>query len=257
MITEFRENKVGLTIGTYASLPYIHLQLESHRRYCPQIPCLVQDDGSAQRGAIEKLCRQYGVEFFSADKRNGHVVGDMKVFINGLDWARASGLDVLVKFSRRWIPLTPWYVDLMQLMDVSDAPTYCGRCTFHGFGFRSECVAMQVSTWTQGDVLDPILQQIQKGECRLVEAVIHRSAHRAFAFRSEVCRRFEARTSHHPGCGGYIDWPWMGQSRKAPRADVLWHEWAKAHEYHRALLQWGVNLYPPSSFIDSDANIKA
>ncbi len=249
-------HKVGLTIGTFASVPYMHLQLESRRRFCPEIPCLVQDDGSPDADRLKALCAEYGAEFFSPETRSGHVVGDMLVFVNGLEWACARQLDFLVKFSRRWIPLSPWHSDMLALLETSDAPTLSARCTIHGFGFRSECVGMKVSAWNHENVTKPIIDDVTRRHSSLVEATVHRAAQNAFQFRSEQCKAYEAQHPRPLGCDGYVEWPWMGNSRRTQRADILWHEWARAHEYHRALIQWGIRCYSPEDFMDKDANLK-
>ena len=40
---------VGLVVGTFAAVPYIHLHLEARRRFYPHVPLLVHDDASPAR----------------------------------------------------------------------------------------------------------------------------------------------------------------------------------------------------------------
>jgi len=250
--------KSGIIIGTYAAVPQVHLQLESWRRFCPGVRLIVSDDASPKRDQLASLCRDYDAEFRSNETRSGHVVGDMQVFLDGIQWATDMGLDMLVKFSRRWIPLTPWIHTAHVLFSESGAPTLSARCIYHRFGFRSEAIAMHVPMWIETDAVHPIrehIEQAKRGNYVLVEAVIHQAAQRAFEARPARCREFETRCPHKPGCGGYIAWPWMKESRVHPRSDVLWHEWARAHEYHRAALQWGIECYSIHDFVDTAANI--
>lgn len=249
-------SKTGLFISTYAGLPFVHLQLESWHRNTSGMDCLIIDDCSEQRERIKALCDEYGAEFHCNPTRMNHVCGDMLAFCTGLDWATRKGMAYVVKFSRRWIPLTPWTDEMLELFSTRQACTLNARCTYHGFGFRSECVAMNVHDWNEGWSKVPIMDQIRTGTCNLVEAVIHRASQLAFEKSSPVCRDYAATNPNPPGCGGYIQWPWMKESRVAPRADVLWHEWAASHEVHRALLQWGVDSYSTDDFVDLSANIK-
>ena len=44
--------RVEATVGTFAAVPYIHLQLEARRRLYPHVPLLVHDDGSPVRAEV-------------------------------------------------------------------------------------------------------------------------------------------------------------------------------------------------------------
>ena len=259
---------MALVIGTSASVPYIHLQLEAWRRNCAEMPVLIHDDASADAARLAALCAEYGAEFYTNATRRGHVPGDMLAYINGLAWAGRMDVELLVKFSRRWIPLTPWQGELGRLAFASQCATFSGRCSANGFGFRSECVAIHVPTWIATDALLPIREALARGESLapetladqqpfiLVEGVVHRAAARAHAARCAECIAYE--TDHPPnrGCGNYAEWPLLGTSRREPRAHLLWHNASRAHEYHRALLQWGIDRYSAEDFIDPAANLR-
>ncbi len=262
------ESRVGLVIGTYGAVPYIHLQLESLRRFHPGTPCLVVDDGSPQREQLAELCREYGVEFIGRDVRMGHVAGDMTAFVVGHEWAQRNDLDILVKFSRRWVPLVPWIDEVRRIMKETHAPTLCNRCEFHGFGFRSECVAMDVSKWKQADALKPVRENIRrareilssgvtadKQHVFLVEGIIHEASHRASKVGG---RQWGEHLREHPprgGCEHYVEWPLMGHNRRHRKSSVIWHEWARPEEYHLQLLKWGVDKYTACMMLDSAGNI--
>ena len=248
--------RIGLVIGTFAALPHIHLQLEAWKRNSHDVPLLVVDDHSHQRLALQALCHRYGAEFFSSAERRGHTTGDMHVFGQAIEWAEAQGLDLAVKMSRRWVPLLPWAEDLQALAMESQYPTFSSRCVFHNFGFRSECVAMHVPSWRQYGGLDFICAEILEKRQVLVEAVIHAAARKVHEHVRAASDPYEASHPHPPGAGGYGMWPLMGQSRVQSRADVLWHECSHAHEYHRALLQWGIDDYRSVEFLDDTAEIR-
>ncbi len=50
--------RVGVVVGTFAALPYVHLQLEARRRRWPGVPMLVHDDASPQQADLSALCRE-------------------------------------------------------------------------------------------------------------------------------------------------------------------------------------------------------
>jgi hypothetical protein len=74
----------------------------------------------------------------------------------------------------------------------------------------------------------------------LAEETMHDAARLAWTNAGQAAHAAENKAN---GAGGYVLWPLLGKSRKTPRADVLWHEWAAPHEYLRALLQWGISDY--------------
>jgi len=119
---------LGLVIGTYGSVPYIHLHLESWIRNCRDVPVLIHDDCSPHRDQLEDLCRDYGVDFYSNPSRCGHIVGDMMIYPHALHWAEERGLDILVKFSRRFVPVIPWQNELGLLAYKTQQATFSGRC---------------------------------------------------------------------------------------------------------------------------------
>ena len=232
------KNTVGVVIGTYAAVPYIHLQLESLRRFHPGTPCLVVDDGSPQREELEKLCAEYGAEFIGRKQRMNHARGDMQAFIEGHAWAQRRGLGLLVKFSRRWLPVEPWLDDLVSLWRNTSAPTLSNTCSCHGFGFRSECVAIDVDAWAKADALKVLRDHVaasadQPGDLdvgksgMLVEHLVHVAAAQAKA--------------NWPGSLNFEPWPWMGKSRCAPIQGVIWHETHRAPAYAYQAAVWGLN----------------
>lgn len=248
--------RMGLVIGTYEALPQIHLQLEAWKRLCKGVPLLVLDDCSPTAGRMAELCGEYGAEFETNPERLNHTVGDMRTYVRGLEWARQKGVDLLVKFSRRWVPLVNWQQELLTLALRSQSHCFSNRCCTHRFGFRTECVAMAVTAWLDSDALAPIREEMGRGGSNLVEAVVHKGAGIAQVAVGHCCADYEQRIPPHPGCGSYVAWDFMGENRTDPRPHILWHEWSRAHEYHRALIQWGIDCYSPADFINPLANIR-
>ena len=44
--------KVAVVVGTFAAVPYVHLHLEARRRFYPEVPLLVHDDGSPKSAEL-------------------------------------------------------------------------------------------------------------------------------------------------------------------------------------------------------------
>lgn len=254
---------VGVVIGTYGSVPYIHMHLEARARFNPDAPYLVIDDGSPKAFEISKLCGKYGVEFVKNQKREGHVPGDMLVFVNGHRWAKERDIGLLVKMSRRWVPLEMWHKDLVRIWQQSHATTLNARCVGHGFGFRSECVAMDVKAWSGRDVMRPILDKIAEARDRLtpetpiwaqphdgllVEGIIHRAAANASNYGDPFWRKYLEHNPPEKGTGHYAKWPFMGDNRRKRQPNYLWHEWAPIREYKKVLKDWGIDGYCDDDF---------
>ena len=145
--------KVGLVISTYSALPYVELALAVRQKLYPDLPTLVHDDASRRTTELEALCGRYGVEFETASSRLGHP----RWAIFAGSWAAYAGLqergiDLLVKMSRRFIPLTNWVAGLAELARVSQYATYANVCRHFGMPIRSECMGMAVKEWRSDDI---------------------------------------------------------------------------------------------------------
>jgi hypothetical protein len=246
---------LGLIIGTYAALPYVHLQLESWRRNCRNIPVIVHDDCSPQARQLKLLCDEYGAEFHSTPARRGHVSGDLNVYPYGLEWAATRQIELLVKLSRRFVPVVEWQTGLLALAYESQYATYSGLCRHHGFGFRTECMAMHVPSWIRYGGAEPIRAHAESGEYCLVEAVVHQGAIAVHHHNCEANRLYEALHPRPPHAPGFGFWELLGENRCEPRAEALWHEACRPLEYYRAALQYGILRYREEDFHDGDANI--
>lgn len=232
--------KVGLVIGTFAAVPYVHLQLEARRRYCPQVPVLVHDDFSPFRGELSALCRRYGSDFESNSERMPHHLGDLSAFIGGLKWAERRGIELLVKLSRRWVFLTDWAASARDLAFESQYATLSSYTISYGFGFRTECIGMAVKLWAGPRFFRSAIEKINIRKHVFIENYIHNFA---VDFEQMNCTHADAWKAQHPMADdrqGYAQWPLMGTDRitAAPAAEYIWHDSHKPAAYAALAAEW-------------------
>ena len=218
--------KLGVIISTHASTPYIHLGLESWRRNYPSVKVLVHDDCSDESSQLRILCHRYGADFESNNIQRGHTVGDLTAFYGGLMWAKRKEIDVLVKFSRRFIPLYDWTPEFRDLANESQAHTFSNICTNLNWGFRTECVAMHVPTWENS--LSKIAAESDKSNV-FCEGFIHN-----IAKELPVCERYSTYLNKNrkpDWCAGHVDWKLLGNNRVKKVDGLLWHHSCHPSEY--------------------------
>ena len=224
--------RIGLVVGTFAALPYVHLHLEARRRLYPDVPMLLHDDCSPQTAQLETLCASYGVEFASTTHRFPPCKGDLSAIASGLTWGRDRSLDIVVKMSRRFLPLKPWVEDLAALAMRSQYATYSSWTTTFSFGFRSECLGLAIKEWFHLGLFDEIVEAICDEEKVFVEGFVHRLARHAAIRNTSAARAFDASVGPRPrDRDGYAVWPFMGTDRCARAENFLWHDWATAGDY--------------------------
>ena len=221
---------IGIVIGTYASLPYVHLQLESIKRLHPALPVLVHDDCSPQQSQLIDLCRQYGADFVTTTRHAGHPNGDAAAFAAGLRWARCKGFRLLVKISRRWIWKEPWLESLLDIEAASHCLTYSNLTTAYGIGFRTECIGLNVQAWSQPS----ILQRIDYLTCHPVDGYLEAHIHKIAkdieaADASAAC--YHKALIRQPDALGYGVWDALGTSRTDKMASRLWHDIDQPADY--------------------------
>lgn len=169
--------QIGMVISTAGTAPYIHLQLEMARRmYGDTMPTLVVNDGDGSHDAAEKLevgelarlCNQYNVEFHALP-RIGHAVGDLRAFVDGLKWAKELGVEILTKFSRRYVPLVNWRHGLTCVVSSNMHAASFGRrnCDRPDGMFRTDCIALRVRKW-DNERVNEIFAETLKRDTRTV-----------------------------------------------------------------------------------------
>ncbi len=246
-----RRPQPGLVIGTYAAVPYIHLQLEARRRLYSHVPALLHDDCSPNTAQLQDLCREYDCAFESNAARLPPTLGDVSVFIGGLRWAQDLGLDILLKVSRRWIFTVDWTESLIQLALESQHATFSNYTETFDFGFRTECIGLSVSDWTSSRFFRSACEIFQKGQPIFVEAYMHQLA---IGLSQGVCqqaRDWISARQVHESRRGYAPWPLMGTDRCHPPqpATYLWHDCHSPAEYAALAQTWGLP-YGEADFAD-------
>ncbi len=155
---------VGLVIGTCGTLPYIHLQLEMAARLFGRggLPILVVNDGKGdtyEEQALADLCADYGAHFLAGDYC-GHTGGDCRVFRWGLEWAKEMNIQLLAKFSRRYVPLKPWRYSLLAAASMNPDAAIIGRRqndSSRGM-FRTDACALRVEKMASPKVMEDLAE---------------------------------------------------------------------------------------------------
>jgi hypothetical protein len=241
---------VGLVVGTYGSVPYVHLQLEARRRFYPDVSLLVHDDGSSKGDELRRLCEEYGCEFETNESRRLTNIGDISCFLGGLLWAQWRHLDLLVKVSRRFLPVVNWVPELQELAMASQYATYSNFTESFNFGFRSECVGMAVNEWIDHRVHEQLAAIALGPREPFVEAVLHNIARRLAATRCEQAVQWDKARGLRPSDrDGYAPWEFMGTDRCRRYPQFLWHDSASPEDYHRLACEWGL-AYSMEDFLD-------
>lgn len=106
----------GIVIGSYGMPGVVELGIALARHTCGDVPILVSDDATPEcrgRDRIRDLPKRWdGVELVVSDENLGHAPGDVRAFRNGLRWAKRLNLDFLAKFSQRFIPVLPDWLNI-------------------------------------------------------------------------------------------------------------------------------------------------
>lgn len=245
--------KIGVVIGTYAATPYIHLGLESWKRNYPHVSVLVHDDCSRSQTALADLCFDYGADFECNSFRMPPCVGDMTAYLGGFYWARENNIDILVKMSRRFIPIFDWTKELIEKTQETQFATYTSYCDHFNFGFRSECVAMHVPTWHKFGLVSAIKEKVLVCEELFVEGYLHDLARR---LSYSLCHKNdEYMTSHKMPLekSGYGILDFMGPTRVHPKKNLLWHDSHEPEEYYKQAMRYGINYYNIKDFENPNA----
>jgi len=250
-IFETQRPSVALVIGTFAAVPYVHLALESSRRYYPAVPLLVVDDGSPEAPRLEALCREYGVGFRGNPWRSGHTIGDIRSCICGLDWAASLGVELLVKMSRRFIPLHDWTPALQAIAWESQYATFSQRCLHFSFGFRTECIGFHVPSWRSPSVRTGLGEIVERNQPVFVEGCLHRFARGIQASACDLNRRHQALYPRPADSDAYGIWPIMPDRRMTKKSDILWHDCDAPADYCRIARDFGLS-YSVEDFLDPD-----
>lgn len=205
--------KVGLVIGTYGSPEYIHLHLVTAKQLYPSVSILVHDDCSPHQEHLQRLCDEYRVEFTTSPKRLQWDSGDIRAFAYGIKWGYRENIEILVKLSRRFLPLTDFVADLKRLAIRTQHPTFSNICIHDKFGFRTDAVAVSPSPWI--GLYDKMIDfaVANAGKLYLVEGIIYQWATQ---IRSDP---------------SFITWDFISNSRHRKNDKYLWHQTSPRSSY--------------------------
>jgi hypothetical protein len=174
--------KLGIVVGTHGTPAFVHLHLEVSRRLYPE-KILVVDDSSSDSDKIKNICEEYDADFLpeAGFKRsfddgtykvcinckqkkltindicqqcNRHFLGDISLTASGLRWAKNNNIELLVKFSRRFIPLYDWRQELLRIALTTNYPAYTSWDEDSKFGFKTEAAAFTVDDWIKYGAVD-------------------------------------------------------------------------------------------------------
>lgn len=224
-----RPIKIGVVITTYASTSYVHLGLACLSKNCPNLPVLVHDDCSSVAPNLAKITNALGYDFESNNIRLGHTLGDLSGFLGGLLWAQKNNIDLLVKLSRRFIPIYNWTTELEKLARSTQFTTFSNVCMNLNWGFRSECVAMHVPSWSK-IALEDIRNEVLTAKDVFVEGFIHGLSRKVA--NTCVNKEFLDKNKKADWCSGHVDWPIMGRNRIKKVPGLLWHYSCEPQEYY-------------------------
>lgn len=172
---------IGQVFGTSGTVPYIHLQLEmSKRMFDDSMPTLIANDGD-EAEVVEKLqtlATAYGADFVSWPSL-GHAPGDIRIFRESMKWAEAKGLDIVAKFSRRFVPLVSWRHGLQYLAAFNTDAGFFTRKHLDQIGglFRTDAIAYRLRVINNSRVIDTLDEVIATKYQANVEAMFESFSH--------------------------------------------------------------------------------
>jgi hypothetical protein len=242
---------IGLVIGTYGGLPFVHLHLECWRRLYPHIPVLVHDDGSPDQDRLRELCTAYGADFTSNPERLGHQHGDMSVFSQGFQWARDRHLDILAKMSRRFLFLVDWTESLQNLAWQTQYETFGNICgPLHRYT-RTECIAFCVDPWSGSGAADAVraMSLDPSPFPAQVEWLIHQLASSLHGHvKSIFCEEWERAHLNAANRFPFGAWDLMGDHRDDDQPHLMWYCFRSPQDYARLARDFGLCDYSLEEF---------
>ena len=245
---------VGLVITAAGALPYVHLQLESRRRYYPRVPCLIHVDGGDQGMRIRALCEKYDVAFCSSERGLGKDRGELAGLIAGFDWARERRIDLLVKLSHPWLVLKDWTLELNQRALKFDRATYPVLCDEDDPDFPSRCAAYHVPTWFDDGAVEELRRYATipsigpEDEESRTSRLLRDLSRKAEGKVLGLMQGSDESVAGHPRSRGDGDGRPTGPSIHPPAAGVLWNGSAQPDAFWGVSQAWGLTEYEYKDF---------
>lgn len=231
--------KIGVCITTHASMAYVDLSIHALKHSNPNVKIMVHDDASWQKMDLSALCVSHSIAFTSTGSRRDIAVGDSAGMAAAIRWGQQSGLDVVIKCSRRFIINRPIEDGLRELLHGSGYETATAPDESFGFGFRSELVALAVKPWIDSGAIDELESGVRMN--RLpdwpAEAWHHKLARKVHAWNHPINTEtsnpahpdydpvvgFDAQYKRPDNYDGYAIWPMLGLRRKGVMPGIIWH----------------------------------
>lgn len=216
------EVPVAVVIGSYNMPSAIELQIRLIRHHCGlNTPILIADDnsegmmnrtGDTAYDRLEWLQHRYpNVVMWPSVQRVGHSGGDLSALWKGLQWAKATKIEVLAKLSQRFmIDKTNWLQDGAKALKASGRPLASNACMSTGFPLRTEAMLLDVAAWTQPSLIADLCPRpiTIAAEQALIEEVWTKLG------------------------GTFMVWDLLGLGRSNWQPDTYWHEVTSSGEYH-------------------------
>lgn len=243
--------KVLTVIATCGSLPYVHLQLEAHRRFGEGQPILVHDDWFDDATDIEGLCRDYGAFYRRTPHWYGAPWGDWEAIGFGIEWAREIGADWCVKRSRRFVTAGPWLTQFLEIAGRTRFPTLSSWCIRRGYGFLTTCVAFRVADWYGLGGTYRLRKQAGSWLYVHPETFVHDVA-RTVAVRLADPELEVLMAQQDADRRGYENWPFVADGDQHRfRPDRLWKDTHAPRDYAYLASDWGLP-YREEDFVVDD-----
>ena len=235
--------KLGMVISTFGSLPYVALALAVRNKLYPTLPVLVHDDASDPRDELARLCEQQGVDFQTNSARLGHEMGDLASLVGGLHWAQERGVELLVRMTRRFIPLRDWTAHLSDVAMVTQFGTYGRECAHHRLPIRTECFAMYVAHWARPEIADQIAKfAISNRQSIVVERYVYDFAGNVYEMNCGAANEWERLHVRTTPRRMFSSWEFVEPARNQRSANYLFHEANPPADYASLAQQAGLNL---------------
>ncbi len=233
--------KVGVVIGTCGSSDIINLQLHYLKNINKIENVLIVDDYSQEQDLLKNICDKYNADLIISPYKLPYIHligcnGDNYCIYKGLEWAKAKKLDVILKFSRRFIPCYNWIDNFKKLIKESDGITFSSYSDEMKMGFRTECFGMNVNAWNNDVVMNNIKYIIDNDIPILAEYWYHNIAkYLDYYNHSKLWAKFKTQQNMTYERSGYVMLKdLMGTCMKSNinrNSNVMWHMFCDKNDY--------------------------
>ena len=260
--------------------------LENAKRLYPE-KILVVDDSSDKTKELEEICKQYGADFYPNSGyspciddlkidickfcRNTkkiinsnmcvdcgkHLLGDIKLTARGFRWAKNNNIDLMIKFSRRFLPLYDWRDELKRIAASTGFPAYSSWEESSRLGFKTEAVAYIVNEWIFSGAVDIMEKQDKIGLtesfiwllCMKISQMRNINREDKIAFGEHFQDIFPYWKMFENIQTGYGHWFIAGTSRRQLLPWRFWHDTNPPKDYLKRIESFGINEYTEQDFL--------